>query len=317
MKHQDSESQKLWDAIIVGGGPAGLSAALLLGRCRRKVLLFDDGRPRNGASRAAHGFFSRDGIEPGELLRIGREQLSPYEVQIQQETVTHVARRDSQFEITTASGCRRSRKLLLATGIADQVPDIEGLDPLYGRSVFTCPLCDGWEVRNRALAVYGQGSAAVELALALTNWSEDVLLCTGGNARFTEHEVQQLSAHGIMLRSDPIARLEGEDGQLRGIVFARGDRVRRDALFLCAGTRPRSPLVEQFDCEVDVHGKVRTCGSEQTAVPGLYVVGDASEDVNFIAIAVAEGVKAACAAHRALREEDSRARLALFRVSCV
>jgi len=246
------------------------------------------------------------------LLRIGREQLSPYEVRIQEETVTHVAKRAGHFEVTTASGRRHSRKLLLATGIADQIPDIEGLDPLYGRSVFTCPLCDGWEVRGRGLAVYGQASAAVEIALALTNWSEDLLLCTGGTTGFTEREVQELSAHGITVRSDSIARLEGEDGQLRRIVFARGDSVRRDALFLCVGTRPRSPLVEQFDCNVDLHGKVETRGSEQTAVPGLYVVGDASEDVNFIAIAVAEGTRAACAAHRALREEDSRARLALF-----
>jgi thioredoxin reductase len=312
MKDQDADFP-LWDAIIVGGGPAGLSAALVLGRCRRKVLLFDDGRPRNRASRAARGFFSRDGIEPAELLRIGRDQLSPYEVRIQDETVTQVTRQESQFEVTAASGRWRSRKLLLATGIADEVPEIIGLNALYGRSVFTCPLCDGWEVRNRRLAVYGKGSAAGELVLSLTTWSDDLLLCTNGPVELTETEVQELSAHAIAVRPDSIARLEGEDGQLRKIVFSTGDSVERDALFLCASTRPRSPLVAQLDCEVNGRGKVKTRGLEETAVPGLYVLGDASEDVNFIAVAVAEGTKAACAANRALRKEASDARAALLR----
>jgi thioredoxin reductase len=310
MEHGNVDST-VWDAIIVGGGPAGLSAALFLGRCRRKVLLFDDSRPRNAASRAAHGFLSRDGIEPGELRRIGREQLSQYAVKIRDETVTEVARRASHFEVTTASGRCQGRKLLLATGIVDELPPIDGLRALYGNSVFTCPLCDGWEVRDRALAVYGKGSAGVELALALTTWSDDLVLCTGGSGP-SDREMHELNAHAIRVRRDPILRLEGEAGQLRRIVFASGDSVQRDALFFCAGTRARSPLVAQLDCEIDARGKVQTGSFEQTAVPGLYVVGDASEDVNFIAVAVAEGAKAACAANRALRQEDSQARIARF-----
>jgi thioredoxin reductase len=310
MTHTDKDAT-LWDTIIVGGGPAGLSAALVLGRCRRTVLLFDDGRPRNRASRAAHAFFSRDGVGPAELLRVGREQLSPYGVQIRNEAVTQVARRGSHFEVTAASGCRKSRKLLLATGIVDELPEIDGLAALYGRSVFTCPLCDGWEVRDRRLAVYGGGPATVELALGLTTWSDDLLLCSSGGGDFSEREMRALNAHAIRVRRDSIARLEGEHGQLRRIVFSHGDSVQRDALFICAGTRPRSPLVAQLDCGVDERGKVGTRGFEETHVPGLYVVGDASKDVNFIAIAVAEGTKAAWAANRALREEDSQARMAL------
>jgi thioredoxin reductase len=311
MKHSDANST-IWDAIIVGGGPAGLSAALFLGRCRRKVLLFDDGRPRNAPSRAAHGFFTRDGIEPAELLRIGRQQLAQYDVQIHEETVTQVAKHASYFEITTAARRQRARKLLLATGIADEVPAIDGVQELFGRSVFTCPLCDGWEVRDRALAVYGKGSAGVELALSMTTWSDDVLLCTGGTGAVSDREMRELEAHAIPVRDDAILRLDGEAGQLRRIVFAGGDSVQRDALFFCAGTQPRSPLVAQLDCDVDARGKVKTGSFEETAVSGLYVVGDASEDVNFIAVAVAEGTKAACAVNRALRQEDSRARVARF-----
>ena len=167
----------MFDVIIVGAGPAGLSAALILGRCRRKVLVCDAGHPRNAASRALHGYLTRDGIEPAELLRIGREQLSPYKtVQMRSGEVTDARRAGKGFEITVNDEAIASRKLLLATGVVDHLPDIEGLKPLYGRSVFHCPYCDGWEQRDQPIAIYGREDRGAGLALELTGWSRDLVV---------------------------------------------------------------------------------------------------------------------------------------------
>src|SRR6185503_11154078 len=152
-------SEKLFDVIIVGAGPAGLSAAQILGRCRRRVLVCDSGHPRNAASHALHGYLTRDGIAPGEFLEIGRIQLLRYTtVELRSTSVTEARRVNKLFEITLQSGERlTSRKLLLATGVVDDLPLLEGLQGFYGTSVFHCPYCDGWEIRDQPLAIYGRG----------------------------------------------------------------------------------------------------------------------------------------------------------------
>jgi thioredoxin reductase len=294
-----------YDVLIVGGGPAGLSAALTLGRCRRRVALCDDNRPRNAASRASHGFFTRDGVAPDELRRIGREQLAPYDVALFNVRVVDARRERDHFVATTAGGNTLSaRMLLLATGLVDELPAIDGLEALYGTSVFHCPFCDGWEVRDRPLAVHGRGARAVELALALKCWSDDVALCSDGFDDFTPDDRERLDRHRVILRLEPIERLEADGGELARIRFASGDPLARRALFFCAGTRQRSDLVARLGCELDAAGCVVTGEREATSVPGLYVAGDASRDAHFIAVAAAEGMKAATAVHQALREAD-------------
>src|SRR5687767_12385523 len=145
----------MYDVIIVGGGPAGLSAALVLGRCRRTVLVIDQGKPRNAAAQAMHGYLTRDGINPSDLLHLARRELRRYGVEFRRDEVTQAKRQRDRFEVVTHKRERfRSRKLLLATGIRDQLPRIEGLTELYGISVHHCPYCDGWEWRDRALAAY-------------------------------------------------------------------------------------------------------------------------------------------------------------------
>ena len=171
-----------FDVIIVGAGPAGLSAALVLGRCRRRVLVLDTDKPRNYASAALHAFLTRDGIHPQELRRIGREQLSQYDtVTLAQREATAARCVDDGFEVTLAGGERlRCRKLLLATGVVDELPPIEGVQELYGRSVFHCPYCDGWESRDQPVAVYSRTSKGVAFAIQLKVWSRDLVLCTDG-----------------------------------------------------------------------------------------------------------------------------------------
>src|SRR3954453_17790821 len=199
-----------YDVIIVGGGPAGLSAATILGRARRRVVVFDDGKYRNEASRAVHGFLTRDGIHPAELRRIGREQLSRYDVEYRCIHINAARRIDEGFELTLSDGALvQSRKLLLATGVTDHIPDVEGMRQFYGAGVFHCPYCDGWEVRDRPLAAYGR--AAAGLAASLKTWSDDVVLCTDGPATFKADESALLERLRIPIYRQKIARVEGGD----------------------------------------------------------------------------------------------------------
>src|SRR5215831_5447744 len=223
----------MYDVIVVGGGPAGLSAALILGRSRRRVLVCDAGRPRNAASRAIHGFVTRDGMPPAEFIRVAREQLRPYDtVTIRDiEATAAECRGDSRFHVSLADGSElESRKLLIATGVADNIPDIPGFRELVGNGVFHCPYCDGWEVRDRPLAIYGRGARGLGLSLELIGWSRDLVLCTDGPAEIDADGLDRLRRNGIAVRDDRVVRLEGAD-RLERIVFERGEPLARDALF--------------------------------------------------------------------------------------
>jgi thioredoxin reductase len=296
----------VFDLIVVGAGPAGLSAALILGRCRRRVLVCDAGRPRNAASRALHGFLTRDGTDPAELRRLGREQLRPYPgVELRDAGVADARRVGGRFEVTLAGGDRlRCRKLLLATGVVDEVPAVEGIEPLYGRSVFHCPYCDGWEVRDRPLAAYGRGRVGRGLALELTAWSRDIVLCTDGPPELSPRAADRLARNGIAVRQERIARLEGADGLLERIVFADGPPLARRALFFNTGQRQGSGLPAKLGCTFTPRGAVQTGAYEATNVPGLYVAGDASRRVQLAVVAASEGAKAAFAINTALLRED-------------
>jgi thioredoxin reductase len=294
----------MYDVIIVGGGPAGLSAALVLGRCRRSVLVCDDGRYRNEASLGLHGFLSRDGIHPSELRRIGREQLARYDVEYRRVNVADAHSVNGAFEVTVGDGERIAcRKLLLATGVIDCVPAIEGIEQFYGSSVFHCPYCDGWEVRDQPIAVYGRGKDGLGLALSLKTWSDDIVLCSDGPAELHADEAARLEAGGIAVREERIARLRGMGDVLQEILFRDGSALPRRAMFFSAGQSQRSDLVSRLGCDFTRKGTVRTGKLEGTNIPGLYVAGDASKDVQFAIVAAAEGAKAAIAIDTALRQE--------------
>jgi thioredoxin reductase len=294
-----------WDCIIVGGGPAGLSVALMLGRCRRRALLCDFGGQRNIRAREIHGYPTRDGTAPGEYLRMARAELERYgTIECREMEIMEASKAGGGFVLCAADGTRlTSRKLLLATGVVDQLPGLEGLEELYGISVHHCPYCDGWEWRDRPLAVYGSGEAGPALALSLTAWSADVLLCTGGSA-IPADAAARLGAAGVVVRGEPLLRLEGSHGLLERIVFAGGDAVSRSALFICDGQRQRSPLAERLGCRLTGKGTVDTGKCEATNVAGLYVAGDASKEAQFVVVAAAEGAEAGMAIHKALLEED-------------
>ena len=299
----------MYDVVIVGGGPAGLSAALVLGRCRRTVLVCDNGHPRNEASQAMHGFLTRDGLPPLEFLRLAREELTQYTtVDVRDVTVTDArCGPESRFETTLENGeTVESKKLLIATGVRDNLPEIEGMRSLYGRSVFHCPYCDGWEVRDQPLAVYGKGERGYGLALELTAWSRDILLCTDGPSEIEPARLERLRRNDIGVREDKVLRLEGTDGTLEQIVFDEGPAAKRRALFFTTGQYQQSALAIRLGCEFNDKGTVRTGKYESTHLPGLYVAGDASRAVQWVVVAASEGAEAAFAINTDLIKEELR-----------
>lgn len=294
-----------FDVIVVGAGPAGLSAALILGRCRRRVLVLDTDRPRNGVSRQLHGFLTRDGVEPTELRRIARGQLAQYDsVTLEQREATRARAVDRGFEVTLADGATlRCRKLLLATGVVDELPEVEGLLDLYGRSVFHCPYCDGWESRDQPIAVYSRSAKGIGLALELRVWSRDLAFCSDGVSLAPKH-VRRLQQHGIPWYRGRIARLDGTDGQLERIIFRDGQTLERRVLFFQSGQRQGSDLAAQLGCRFTSKGAVRTGEYEVTDIPGVYVAGDASRLVQLAIVAASEGAQAAFAINKSLTTEE-------------
>ncbi|HET9316207.1 MAG TPA: NAD(P)/FAD-dependent oxidoreductase [Vicinamibacteria bacterium] len=297
-----------WDVIVVGGGPAGLSAALMLGRCRRRVLVCDSGPKRNRASHALHGFLTRDGTAPAELLRVARVQLRRYPtVERREARVTGLRRRGRLFEATLARGRRvAARRVLLATGVVDELPDWPTLKRFYGRSVFHCPYCDGWEFRDRGLAAWGRTSATAGLALKLTSWSRRVTLLTDAAYRLAPSLRARLRQRGVLVREEPVVRLAGRSGALEHVVLADGAPVACDALFLTVPCRQACDLFRPLGCRLTGAGAIRADRKSRTHAPGVFAAGDASVDSQLVVVAASEGARAAIAIHEELLDEELR-----------
>jgi thioredoxin reductase len=295
------------DCAIIGGGPAGLNAALVLGRARRRVMVFDDNQPRNAVTQEAHGFLTRDGVKPAELRAIAHQELSKYpSVELQHVRVTTVRYADTSFEITTAKGDLLSAKtVLLATGLKEVLSMIAGLQDYYGKSVFCCPYCDGWELREKPLVVISEGPHTFQLVKVVWNWSHDLLVCTNGHQPLTEAQQETLRQKGIPVVEDQITALVGNHGQLEQIVFATQEARSREGGFVAPQLLQAAPFGELLGCEMNGMGGIVTDPLGRTTVPGVYAAGDVSVAVpHQLIIAAAAGSRAAAGVNTDLTESE-------------
>jgi thioredoxin reductase len=298
-----------YDVVIVGGGPAGLSAALVLGRARKRVLLCDDGPPRNAAAARVHGFVTRDGIPPQEFRRVGREQLCPYDgVEVRDARVSSIERQGPGFCVTLAGGARVGcRRVLLAVGIVDELPETPGFRELWGRSIFQCPYCHGWEVRDGAFGVLATGPMFLEYALFLTGWSRDVIGFTNGAYALAAEDRARLAGAGVGLEERPVRALLSSGDRLEAVALADGAVVPRAVLFARSPQR-QTALVAGLDVALDEQGFVRVNEHKETSLPGVYAAGDLTTMQQGALIAAAAGAQAAYMMNHALTLEDAAER---------
>ena len=301
----------VFDAVVVGGGPAGLNAALMLGRTRRDVLVVDAGSPRNAASHQMHGFLSRDGLDPSELRRIGRLQLESYRsVQFVSGAIDDVRTSGNQFSVTSEQGeVITTRKVLLAIGVKDALPDVAGFEPFYGNSAFHCFYCDGFEVRDQAVAVFSDGASGYRTALMLLGWSRDVVFCTNGPSELTADERSHLAAQGVMLNEQRVVRLEGVGGQLERLVLEDGSALPREVLFFHGPVTVDSTLPAKMGCTFTEQGRIEIDEGGRTSVEGVFAAGDAARrrgqhPSTQVILAAASGALAGIAMHQELMYED-------------
>ena len=259
-QHHTPVDSDRWDAIVIGGGAAGLSAALMLGRSRRRVLVVDAGKPRNRFAAHMHGVLGDDGTSPAELLRRGREELSAYDVTIRTGAVTGVENIDPdddeagltvQFADAPAAS---TRALILATGMTDGLPDIPGVRDFWGTSVLHCPYCHGWEVRGRRLAILGTTEMSLHQAQLVRQWSDDLVFFTAALHEPETGEIDpevaaRLRSRGVKLVNTPVVEVLSRDGELSGVRLADGAEVEVDAIFVASEARPHDDLVAHFDLD--------------------------------------------------------------------
>src|SRR5215216_3983001 len=284
-----------YDAVIVGGGPAGLSAALVLGRARRHVLVVDSGQPANAVSQGVGGLLGQARVDPAALRAAGREQLARHPtVEVRDDAVGAIDRDGTGFAVSLERGDdAHAGAVVLAHGLRYDPPPLPGIDDLWGRSVFHCAFCDGWEVRDLPLALHGRGPAAALSALALASWSDDVVLCSDGP--FVGDRAALADA-GVRIREEPVHRLVGSAGHLDRIEFAAGPAEPRDALFVSTRRGQPNEIAGALGCALTDAGTIVTDVDGRTSVDGVYAIGDAAtEHSRSVANAIGTGSRAAYA----------------------
>lgn len=295
-----------FDVIIVGGSFAGLSAAMLLGRSLKKVLVIDSGKSCNRQTPHSHSFLTRDGETPAQIAAIARQQVLAYStVTVLHATATNAKQIPGGFMVETSiNQAFHAPKLLLATGVKDIMPDIEGFAACWGISVLHCPYCHGYEVHGQALGILANGESAYEMARHIQNWSKNLTVFTNGPALLTPEQQRTLSILGIQVVDNELAAIDHQDGTMQSLVFKNGTTHSLTALFSRVPFQQHSNLAEQLGCELTDAGLVKVTDLGQTNVKGLYAAGDNSTFMRQVAIAVANGGKAGVAINRELIEEN-------------
>jgi thioredoxin reductase len=293
----------LYDVVIIGGGPAGLAAGLTLGRGRKRVLLCDAGPPRNAAAVRVQNFVTRDGTPPSEFRRIAREQLSRYPgVEIADLRVAQIDGSRGAFQLELSGATVAARRVLLSTGMIDELPPIEGFKELWGHSIYACPYCHGWEVQDRRFACLATTPEMLTFSIFLRGWTSDVVALTHGGADIPDAMRVQLDAARVRVDARRISRLVGHGGHLQRVEFEDGQALDRDVLFAHPAQR-QVDLVHKLGLALDEKGFVRVDDTRETSAPGIYAAGDLVSPMQSAAIAAGSGMAAAAALNRALTVE--------------
>lgn len=286
----------MYDVIIVGGSAAGLNAALVLGRFRRRVLVCDTQRPRNAVATAAHGFLTQDGTPPSEILRLGREQLRPYgTVELQTTEIVTITPLSEGFELVAKDGTHyQSRRVLLATGLKDELPPIAGLAEYWGKSVYHCPYCHGWEARDQAIVLIGNADAVHHLGLLLHALSDTIsVVIQDESSSLSEAQATALTQRGITIYHDAVVAVEGNSENVTGVRLKSEHLIPCQSIFVRTQIQQHSPLTHQAGCAMNENGFVTVDDFGRTSVEGIYAAGDMSTMMQQLIIAAASGAKAA------------------------
>ncbi len=303
-----------YDVVVIGGGAAGLSAALVLSRARRKVVVVDAGEPRNAPAAHMQGFLSRDGMSPRELLRVGRQEIERYGTHLLDGMVEQVSRREhGGFLVSMADGRQvEGRRVLVATGLRDELPDVPGLRERFGRDLLHCPYCHGYEVCDQKLGVLGGTPGAVEHALLLRQWAADVVYFPHTDT-LSDEDREQLLARAVGVVEGAVAGIVVEDDRLQGVRLVDGPVIERAAVFVRPRFHPHNQLLTGLGCEVDAQGWVRSDATGRTSAPGVWVAGNAVNPRAQVITAAGEGSAAAIALNADLVEEEIARDLEEFR----
>ncbi|WP_164017945.1 NAD(P)/FAD-dependent oxidoreductase [Pyxidicoccus trucidator] len=293
------------DAVIVGGGPGGLSAALALGRGRKKVLLCDAGPPRNEAAEHMHTFLSRDGTPPQELRRIGREQLRPYDVEVRDVRVMGLERIGPRFRVELeGGGLVDTRRVVLTTGMVDVLPELPGYRELWGKAIFQCPYCHGWEIRDRPWGVLATAEMLVDFGAFLTGWTRDVVVFTEGAFAVPAEKRALLERAGVRLEERRIRRFVTRAGgqAMEAVELEDGTRVPREFLFARPPQR-QVPFVQRLGLALDEQGYVKVNAQQETSIPGILAGGDLTTPIQGAIMAASAGMFAAAMANHGMNLE--------------
>lgn len=282
------------EVAIVGGGPAGMSAALVFGRAMINTVIINEEQPRNIVTQGSHGFLTRDGVHPSELLQIAKDQLAQYQtVYYTKGRVAQVNKQDGLFTIHTQQGDTfTAKRVVFATGYSENIDQINlpGIREVYGKTVYPCPFCDGWERRKQALAVFGEQAFVFEFAKTISHWTHDLVVFTNGKQVLSNEQKQAFEKHQVKLIEDKIAQLVSVDGQLQAVRLANGQSIARQGGFLLStGEKQACEIPAQLGVTKGEYGTYDTNNWGKTAVEGVYIVGDAKNGFGGIAASVAEG----------------------------
>ncbi|NJC72562.1 NAD(P)/FAD-dependent oxidoreductase [Planosporangium thailandense] len=316
---RDGYRRDSYDVVVVGGGAAGLSGALMLARARRSVVVIDAGAPRNAPAAGVHGLLARDGMRPTDLLERGRAEVRGYGGRIVPGEVGAVARDDDRFAVTLVDGRTvRARRLLVATGLVDELPDVPGLRDRWGRDVVHCPYCHGWEVRDRAIGVLASGPLAVHQALLFRQWSADVTFFSHTAPPPTDEEAEQLAARGISVVDGEVASLEIVEDRLTGVRLSDGTVVGCEVLAVSSRMAARADFLSALGLRPAEHPAgvgehIPADPTGRTDVPGVWVAGNVTDLAAQVGTAAAAGATAAAAINADLVAEETRQAVAAYR----